>query len=572
MSQCPVAIADDDNREYGMLMGLGGMCFLELDLFKKTGNSGPYGLFSDVFTTPAVVAACVDNNFQDLLNPACYDTEGRGRARHKQYSCLERMVTSTSRDLLHAWNSDLFRQAWNLAAPRVPAMLHHLRRAGGLEQKLPTLHKRAVRTRRYLRKYSWKVMVWAGAIPYSYLEWSTEAKPKLLQLLMGVLVAEVEELHNSLVRYGCDNFVLIGVLIVHGAPRAGPPRVRHQSVRVSTSRTQRSEAYITFFESQLNGAHFVHTDSPALVAMERNRVMQFVAPYMTWELFPDWTRNRSFLYNPYMELSVWGAPLQLDDQADQAAADAVDAPLPNRSFLYNPTADQAAAQAVRGCPVLSSGVPPWYEYQLQMQSMQSTKDMLETAPVIVSDSTLLHWSVFCKLVTLGMDKGYIIGGYGKILLQLPENMIDDILAGAVRHARDKVDGRVRVGYIPLQQCGRDGYSEYGRAQADKFDALAALGYDLVAMPTIEDFAQMYINEQNDDRFFPSKGAHYTPARQKWLSVALVLWAKAHSLSMVLCLGWNSPSLQVLNAELEAQKRLVVELEFRATQRYLAIDL
>ena len=130
------------------------------------------------------------------------------------------------------------------------------------------------------------------------------------------------------------------------------------------------------------------------------------------------------------------------------------------------TADQAAAHAVPGCPVLSSGVPPGYEYQLQMQLMQSTQDMPETAPVIVSDSTLLHWSVSCKLVTLGMDKGYIIGGYGKILPQLPENMKDGIIAGAVRHAQDKVDGRARVGYIPLQQCGpRYEYSEYGRDQA-----------------------------------------------------------------------------------------------------------
>ena len=138
------------------------------------------------------------------------------------------------------------------------------------------------------------------------------------------------------------------------------------------------------------------------------------------------------------------------------------------------TADQAAAHAVRGCSVLSSGVPPGYEYQLQMHSIECTQDMLETAPVLVSDSTLPHWSVSCMLLTLGMDKGYIIGGYGEILLQLPENMKDGILAGAVRHAQDKVDGRARVGYIPLQQCGRVGYSEYGRAQADKFGALAAL--------------------------------------------------------------------------------------------------
>ena len=305
-----MAIADDD-REYVVRMGLGGMCFLELDLFRRTGNSGPWGLFCDVFTTPAVVAACVDNDFQDFLNPACYETvPGEAQVWHKQYSRLEHMVTSTSCELLRAWNSGLFLEAWNWAAPHVPAMFHHLTRDGGLEQQLPTLHRRAVRTRKYLRKYSWTVMVWAGAIPYSYLESLLERDPNLeslldvLQALMEVLVAEVEELHNSLVRYGCDNFVLIGVLIVHGAPHADPPCVRHQSVRVSTSKTQRSIAGITFFESQLRGAHFVHTDSPALVAMERNRVMQFVAPYMTWQHWPESTYNWSFLYNPYMELSV----------------------------------------------------------------------------------------------------------------------------------------------------------------------------------------------------------------------------------------------------------------------------
>ena len=236
-------------------------------------------------------------------------------------------------------------------------------------------------------------MVWAGAIPYSYLEWLLRRNPNLvpsdvLRTLMGVLVTEIEELHNSLVQYGCDNFVLIGVLIVHGAPHRDLPRVHHQSVRVSTSRTQRSMAYMTFFESKLRGAHFVHTED-ALVAMECNRVMQCVAPYMTWERYL--THNRSFLYNPYMELSVWEAPLQLDDHS---------------------------RHAVR--PVLSSGVPPGYEYQLQMQPM-STQDMLETetAPLIVSDSTLLHWSVSCKLITLGMDKCYIIGDMARSCFSCP---------------------------------------------------------------------------------------------------------------------------------------------------------
>ena len=161
-------------------------------------------------------------------------------------------MTSRSCELVRTWNSGIFREAWDLAAPRVPATFHHLTRDGGLEQKLPTLDRRAVRTRMYLRKYSWKVMMWAGAIPYSYLESLLERDPNLeslldvLQALMEVPVAEVEELHNSLVRYGCDNFVLIGVLIVHGAPHADPPRVQHQSVRVSTSKTQRSMAYTTF--------------------------------------------------------------------------------------------------------------------------------------------------------------------------------------------------------------------------------------------------------------------------------------------------------------------------------------
>ena len=75
-------------------------------------------------------------------------------------------------------------------------------------------------------------------------------------------------------------------------------------------------------------------------------------------------------------------------------------------------------------------MPPWYENELQMQSMHSTQDMLETAPIIVSDSTLLRWSVSCKLMTLGMEKTFVIGGYGTNLLSLPENMKKDILAGA----------------------------------------------------------------------------------------------------------------------------------------------
>ena len=84
----------------------------------------------------------------------------------------------------------------------------------------------------------------------------------------------------------------------------------------------------------------------------------------------------------------------------------------------------------------------------------------------------------------------------------------------MRHAEGRVHGRARVGYVHLQQCGCWGhwYSEYGRAQAYKFTALAPLGYDLVAMPTLEVFSGMYLHEQNEGRFFRSKGVHLSPAR------------------------------------------------------------
>ena len=89
--------------------------------------------------------------------------------------------------------------------------------------------RRAVRTRRYLRKSTPKVMVWAGAIPYSHMELLLERNPNLdpsevLRARMTVIVAEVEDFHRSLVRYGCDNVVLIGVRIIHGAPSGSGAR------------------------------------------------------------------------------------------------------------------------------------------------------------------------------------------------------------------------------------------------------------------------------------------------------------------------------------------------------------
>ena len=72
-------------------------------------------------------------------------------------------------------------------------------------------------------------MVWAGAISFSDLASLLERNPNLdrsdvLRTLMTVLVAELQELHGSLARYGCDNFVLICVLIIHGAPSGSGAR------------------------------------------------------------------------------------------------------------------------------------------------------------------------------------------------------------------------------------------------------------------------------------------------------------------------------------------------------------
>ena len=152
---CSSASTTGQDSAYRTLMGLGGMCFLELDLFKKSIHNGPRGLFCDAFTTPKVVAACLDNNFENFLNPACYvGVNGKSQMWHSSYSCLDRMLTSTSCDFLRAWNPGLYFETWNFAVRHVPAMFRHLTRAGGITERLPTLHRRAERTRNYLRKHS----------------------------------------------------------------------------------------------------------------------------------------------------------------------------------------------------------------------------------------------------------------------------------------------------------------------------------------------------------------------------------------------------------------------------------
>ena len=524
----------DDARQYGMLMIWGGMCWVDALFNKNTGNDGPRGLFAYTFNTPAVVAACVDDDFAGVVDHTCYYDTGKAKAHahvwHNEYSDLRNMMTPKSRDKLRAWNSNLFGKTWPWAAACVPAMFQHLSPDCDLKTQLQTMERRAARTRLYLHKKSWKVMVWGGAIPHSYLESLLEQNPDLrpaevFQALMDVLVAEIEELHNSLIRYGCKNFVLIGMLVVHGTPSADTPYDRRKWVD-SASPTERSVARVVKVASNLCGARFKHADGDQEAQLDREHLTGIVKPYMAWqECGPDTVYNCYYWHNKNLPLSIWG------DQAGEKGS-----------------TDDQAAHAVHD---LSE---PYIEKKRQ-----------GTAPLlIVSDSTLLPRSVPRELLTFFMYQADIMGGSGQIFSKLPGRMQDEILAGAVRRAQDT--GRVRVGYVPLHQCGQwpRGYSEYGRVQAEQFKALAALGYDLVAVPTIEDFARMYREQHGGSGFFPpTKGAHYAPDRRKWLGKALGMYGKDHDLSMIFCLGWNCPSREVLNAELAAQAQLVQLVQYKA---------
>lgn len=96
-------------------------------------------------------------------------------------------------------------------------MFHHLSRDGSLLGNLPTLHRRVGRTRIYLSKSSPNVMVWAGAIPYDYLESLLLGNPNfgtsgVRQALREVLVAE-EHSRRSLKFYcGLSRFASFKLL------------------------------------------------------------------------------------------------------------------------------------------------------------------------------------------------------------------------------------------------------------------------------------------------------------------------------------------------------------------------
>ena len=78
----------------------------------------------------------------------------------------------------------------------------------------------------------------------------------------------------------------------------------------------------------------------------------------------------------------------------------------------------------------------------------------------------------------------------------------------------------------------------------------------------------YHTQTNEKKrgFFSPKGVHFTNKRREWLSAALVAWARARDVNVVLCVGWNSETEQAKKDELEAQKNLVIALVQMAQNR------
>ena len=195
------------------------MCFLELDVFKNTGQaSGGWGPFVDVFTTPNLVAKCVDDDFQDLLDPQQYESNRAGtQFWHHSYSSWDSLLEHAQ------WYASEFPGAWPIVSSSipVPAMIQHAH-GGDLEAYLETMTRRVDRLRRYLCRASWKIMVWACAVPYSKVQAACKQlradEARVLQILTDMMINEIRELHKSLDQYGCDHFCLLGVLIIDDAP------------------------------------------------------------------------------------------------------------------------------------------------------------------------------------------------------------------------------------------------------------------------------------------------------------------------------------------------------------------
>lgn len=190
---------------------------------------------------------------------------------------------------------------------------------------------------------------------------------------------------------------------------------------------------------------------------------------------------------------------------------------------------------------------------------------MQPALPIVSDSTLFPKGIEDLPLSWNENDVRMLGGSGQIFSQLPGRIQAEILAAAVRRARDT--GNVRVGYVPLEKCGQyqQYYSEYGQIQAETFRALAvSAGIDLVAVPSLEDFARIFKEIRGGKEFFPPKeGDHLAPPEKVWLQKALGQHGIDHGLSMILCLGWNCQSKRVLRAELAAQGELIKRVQRQA---------
>ena len=164
MSQYLMAFGDD-KKEYQKIMSFGGMCFVENNFLRRTGYSGPSSMFKDAFTTPAVIASCVQTDFRYLLDPLYYEMVAGAKARHALYSSLNNMVSVNTHEFMKAKDGGVFGAALHQVEAHIPPMFHHLDSAGGLNGLLEKLHRRAQRTRTFLRRYEWKVLFWATAIP-----------------------------------------------------------------------------------------------------------------------------------------------------------------------------------------------------------------------------------------------------------------------------------------------------------------------------------------------------------------------------------------------------------------------
>ena len=311
MAASPATAAQDQCKR-GMLLGLGGMPCLQRNLCAAAGVPDSRGLFRHVRTTPAVIGHCLRDDFEDFLNPDSYRymAENREHAWHTLYSRPYQMLSLRSLDFLASWDFKAYSYMWDAVLHHGPAMFEHVSCIGGIQAQIAMLDNDVADTRAFLCKYPWKVMVWASAIPYSHLQTLAGQDPTLticgvVNMVMRVLLIETEELYNCLIDHGCENFVLLCIVIVYGMPHYRQPQ--RESIRVSRAEEhQRAETYLEFFQSQLVGSQFIAADGSDAAAAEFARVTLFLLQYMEWtEWGPCLEHGQNYFHNDALGLSVW---------------------------------------------------------------------------------------------------------------------------------------------------------------------------------------------------------------------------------------------------------------------------